>query len=92
MARDIFKACEEADAEITRGPHGWIQWKGTSACMDVHCSCGESTHVDATFAYRIRCGACGRLWAPCSNVRLIEIEQAEMDGLNVVDSERDGTS
>ena len=21
-------------------PHGWIQWKGTGVCMDVHCKCG----------------------------------------------------
>lgn len=88
MVRDIFWVCEEADAEIKKGPHGWIQWKGTEVCMDVHCSCGELTHVDATFAYRIRCGACGRLWAVCSNVLLIEITRAEMEGMNVVVSER----
>jgi hypothetical protein len=78
--RDVFKLCEEADADVTKGPHGWIQWKGTDVCMDVHCSCGERTHVDASFAYTITCGACGKLWAVCSNVRLVEISQDELQG------------
>lgn len=80
--RDIFKVCEEADAEVTKGPHGFVQWKGTEVCMDVHCSCGELTHVDADFAYTIRCGACEKLWAVCPNVRLVEISEAELEGRN----------
>ncbi len=43
-------------------PHGWIQWKGTEVCMDVHCACGELTHVDAEFAYNVQCPVCLRVY------------------------------
>lgn len=88
MIRNIFELCEAADADVRSGPHGWIQWKGTDVCMDVRCSCGASTHVDAEFAYTIRCGACGLLWAVCANVRLVEITEAELAGrCRPIDSE-----
>lgn len=59
--------------------HGWIQWKGTNVCMDVHCSCGALTHIDADFAYYIQCGACGKQYATGCNVKLIPLteEQAQ---------------
>jgi hypothetical protein len=40
----------------------FIQWKGTDVCLDLHCPCGVHTHVDAEFAYYLRCGACGALY------------------------------
>jgi hypothetical protein len=52
--------------------HGWIQWKGTSVCMDVHCACGAHGHVDAEFAYFYRCLACDRTFAVGATVRLYE--------------------
>lgn len=61
------------------GPHGWIQWKGTNVCMDVHCACGELTHVDADFAYVIKCGACGRMYGTGMNVVLVEIPTERRD-------------
>ena len=59
--------------------HGWIQWKGTTVCMDVHCSCGESTHIDEDFLYFLECGACGKKYAVGQNVKLIPLtdEQAK---------------
>ncbi len=30
--------------------HGWLQWKGTDACMDIHCKCGTLSHIDADFS------------------------------------------
>lgn len=45
------------------GPHAFLQWKGTDACMDIYCSCGEQYHWDGLFAYRVRCGACGQAYA-----------------------------
>jgi hypothetical protein len=73
---------QEADPviqEIQKGPFGWVQWKGTRVCMDVHCPCGELGHVDAEFAYRIRCAACGRTFSVCVHVRLIEISTKEIE-------------
>lgn len=53
--------------------HGWIQWKGTDVCMDVHCSCGTSTHLDGSFCYFIECGACGKKYALGQIVKLIPL-------------------
>lgn len=58
-------------------PFGWIQWKGTSVCMDVHCACGYHGHVDADFAYNVKCGKCGRVYACDGHIRLVELNAAE---------------
>ena len=57
------------------GPHGWIQWKGTNVCMDVHCACGEMTHVDDDFVYHIKCSKCGRVYFCNGHIELIELEE-----------------
>lgn len=69
----------EAARARTAGPHGWIQWKGTSVCMDVWCACGELTHVDAEFAYTIRCGACGQLYDVLGEVILVPVPKEAED-------------
>jgi hypothetical protein len=65
-------------------PCGWVQWKGTNVCMDVHCVCGELTHVDADFLYHVRCCVCGRAYWVNGHVELVpltpeETEQVEAD-------------
>jgi hypothetical protein len=57
-------------ADRLDGPHGWIQWKGTEVCMDVHCECGHHGHIDGAFAYFYRCPSCDRIWAVGASVRL----------------------
>ncbi len=54
-------------------PHGWVQWKGTDVCMDVHCECGAHLHVDAAFAYNVECPHCGRVFQCNGHIELIEI-------------------
>ena len=56
-------------------PHGWIQWKGTDVCMDVHCKCGELAHVDDDFAYFVKCGGCGTVYFCNGHIELIEVEE-----------------
>lgn len=60
-------------------PYGWIQWKGTDVCMDVHCVCGEAAHVDAEFAYIFHCKACDRMFAVGQTVRLIELNEEQSE-------------
>jgi hypothetical protein len=55
-------------------PHAWIQWKGTNVCMDIHCKCGEMTHVDNDFAYHVKCCKCGTVYFCNGNIELIELE------------------
>ncbi len=43
-------------------PNVHIQWKGTNVCATLHCSCGTDGHIDAEFAYNVRCEACDRLY------------------------------
>lgn len=56
-------------------PHGWIQWKGTEVCMDVHCVCGEVSHVDSGFCYHVECHNCGRVYFCNGHIELIEINE-----------------
>lgn len=65
------------------GPHGWIQWKGTDVCMDVHCVCGNLGHIDAEFAYTVKCSACGRCYIVNGNVKLHEVSESEAHGTPV---------
>lgn len=55
-------------------PHGWIQWKGTNVCMDVHCECGEHTHFDGDFCYYIKCGKCGAVYECDGHIRLHKLD------------------
>ena len=72
--------------------HAWVQWKGTEVCMDVFCACGHQGHVDAGFAYFVRCPACGAQYAVGLNVKLIPLtaEQADYAGQDrFIEWERD---
>jgi len=56
-------------------PHGWIQWKGTDVCMDVYCKCGCHSHIDASFAYNVKCPKCGTVYFCNGHIEFIEIEE-----------------
>lgn len=62
-------------AKYVGQPHGWIQFKGSEICMDVHCKCGELTHVDGSYIYMVECGKCGTKYAINGHVQFIEIEE-----------------
>jgi hypothetical protein len=57
--------------------HGWIQWKGTSVCMDMHCKCGYHGHIDADFFYYYECPKCHKKYAVGQNVKLIELSDEQ---------------
>lgn len=66
----------------------FIQWKGTDLCMDFHCPCGAHCHVDASFAYYVRCGACGQVYQMGTQVIVRRVDQvSELD--SVVDMPHD---
>lgn len=63
-------------------PYGFIQWKGTDVCMDIHCICGAHEHYDGDFLYYYKCKTCGRIFEVGSSVPLKELsvqEQKELD-------------
>lgn len=64
--------------------HGWIQWKGTHVCIDLHCKCGAHMHFDGEFFYNFRCPHCGTAYAVGPTVKLIELtdEEAAAGGFN----------
>ena len=63
-------------------PHGWIQWKGTDVCMDVYCKCGKHSHIDADFAYNVKCPSCGTVYECNGHIELIEI--LDTKGINPI--------
>jgi hypothetical protein len=72
---NLFDIANAADP-VPRGegqPHGWIQWKGTEACVDLHCSCGAHGHFDGYFMYRVKCAHCGQAYAVAQNVVLAPV-------------------
>lgn len=70
---------ERLEAVKPEGPYGWVQWKGTDVCIDLHCSCGELGHVDADFFYHYKCLACGQLYDVSGYVKLVPVPKEEED-------------
>lgn len=73
-------------------PNVFIQWKGTDVCFDFWCECGEQGHYDGFFAYSLRCGACGAVWAMPSTVyprKLTSEEVASWSSAGPVDVDMD---
>lgn len=58
---------------------GWIQWKGTDVCMDVHCKCGYHGHIDGEFFYRYECAGCGQKYAVGEVVKLIPLTESQVN-------------
>lgn len=59
-------------------PHGWIQWKGTDVCIDLHCSCGYLGHYDGEFFYYYECPNCKKKYSVGSNVILHALSEPEV--------------
>ena len=72
------KNTEEAwdiSEKYDKEPHGWIQWKNTNVCMDVHCKCGAHCHIDADFAHHVKCMECGTVYMCNGHIEFIELEE-----------------
>jgi len=78
---DVHKHIKENDVDLKDGPQGWIQWKGTSVCMDLFCECGHHGHVDADFFYFYKCSQCGKRYGVGQTVKLIPLEDEMADTL-----------
>lgn len=62
------------------GPHGWIQWKGTQPCIDLHCSCGYHGHMDADFFfYYYKCPKCKQGYALGQHIVLIPLTNEHIE-------------
>lgn len=59
-------------------PRGFIQWKNTDVCMDVHCRCGFYGHIDDYSVYNVRCPKCKRVYACNPHIELVELTEEEI--------------
>lgn len=65
----------EISFNIDKDSHGWIQWKGTDACIDIHCKiCNHMTHIDDSFTYYIQCPYCKTVFEANGFIELIPID------------------
>lgn len=69
---------EGSDAEM------FIQWKGTSLCMDFYCECGRDGHINDTFAYFVECGGCGAIYEMGTQVIAKRVPEDDGTGRTVV--------
>lgn len=86
---DFYEQVYSKDFVVSDISYGWIQWKGTSACVDVHCKCGHLGHVDADFFYFYECPSCHTKYAVGQNIKLIELTKeqvAEVEARNTFQS------
>ena len=73
-AKDMDAAWDMQETHAGK-PHGWVQWKGTDVCMDIHCKCGHHSHLDTTFANSVKCPKCGTCYMCNWHIELIEVEE-----------------
>ena len=66
------------------GPHGWVQWKGTDVCIDLHCTCGADHHFDGEFLYHFKCGECGQVYEVGGFIKLHPL-QHEPEGTHLLE-------
>lgn len=66
----------EVDPLPKEGASGFIQWKGTSVCMDLTCRCGQGVHLcDKSFTYFWECLKCGEVYALSSYIRMVPLTE-----------------
>ena len=71
--------CQKIDVSTrVDGPHAYVQWKGTDACLDVRCACGGGFHIDAEFAYIVRCPECKEAFGVGPYVKLVPLSEQEV--------------
>lgn len=63
--------------KISTPSTGWIQWKGTDICIDLHCVCGHDGHFDGEFFYFFECPKCHRKYAVGENINLIPLSEEQ---------------
>ncbi len=77
MSKDLFNEIYSQDFNVENVSNGWIQWKGTDVCMDIHCICGHFGHIDADFFYAYECPNCHKKFAVGQNIKLIELNEEQ---------------
>lgn len=85
--RDFYEQVYTKGDNTPGDAHGWVQWKGTEVCIDLHCKCGHHGHFDGGFFYFYQCPACGAKYAVGQVVRLIPLTDAQAEE---VESNRGG--
>ena len=83
-SRKFHKDVYDQDHAITP-PTGWIQWKGTQVCIDLHCTCGHLGHHDGDFFYFYKCPVCHRVYAVGQVVKLIPLNADQINFLKETD-------
>jgi hypothetical protein len=73
-----YKSIYSQDFDVSDQPHGWIQWKGTDVCIDLHCECGAHCHFDGDFLYHWECPHCHAKYAIGCNVKLIKLNAEQV--------------
>lgn len=79
--RKFHESIYDQDTNVKEIAHGWIQWKGTDVCIDLHCLCGSHEHYDGDFFYYWQCD-CGKTYAVGENVKLIEMTPDQIKYVN----------
>ena len=56
-----------------------IQWKNIEdVCLDLHCSCGKSTHFDVSTPYFLKCPYCGQNYMMGFTVAVQPVDEDEI--------------
>lgn len=84
---NLYQWTKEQEDHVLSDAHAaHIQWKGTSVCMDLTCTCGSLLHVDAEFLNGIRCEDCQRVYRVGNRVLVFEVQGElvrDLDALGV---------
>lgn len=74
-----FSGAQDVEEKYLDLPSGFLQWKGTDACIDIKCKCGNLFHEDAEFLYKVKCDACKTVYFLSGHIELIELTNEDID-------------
>jgi hypothetical protein len=61
-----------------------VQWKGTSACLDINCKCGAHSHFDGFGAYHVKCRSCDRIYRLETELHFTEVDASTVEDSAIV--------
>jgi len=78
------KAKDEKEAQLIRRSYqdeafGFLQWGGSNVCFNLHCECGEHTHIDSDFLFYAACPKCKAVYYLNPHIEVIQVENPPED-------------
>ncbi len=81
VAVEIREQVDRNKLSITKPPrhsYAYVQLHGSRLCIDLHCTCGSTGHLDDEFLFLVKCVSCSRTYRVIPYLKIDEIRNKEL--------------